>query len=93
MKKLYVGNLSPSATEDMLRWLFEQYGTVQRVNIVTDRETAKARDFGFVEMSTRTEAMKAIAALNGWDLDGRTLNVKEAHPKTGRSSGSGRKRW
>ena len=78
MTKIYVGNLSVSATEDMLRSLFEKYGTVERVNIVTDRDTGQPRSFGFVEMSNHAEAVKAIAALNGWELDGRTLNVNEA---------------
>jgi|ERR1019366_6878242 RNA recognition motif-containing protein len=87
MTKIYVGNLSVSATEDMLRPLFEQYGTVERVNIVTDRDTGQSRDFGFVEMSNHGEAVKAIAALNGWELDGRTLNVNEARPKTDRPRG------
>ena len=100
MKNIYVGNLSVSATEDMLRSLFEKYGTVERVNIVTDRDTGQPRSFGFVEMSNHAEAVKAIAALNGWELDGSTLNVNEARPKTDRprgdfpsGSGFGRKRW
>ena len=100
MTKIYVGNLSVSATEDMLRPLFEKYGAVERVNIVTDRDTGQPRGFGFVEMSDHTEAVKAIAALNGWELDGRTLNVNEARPKTDRLRGAlpggggfGRKRW
>jgi cold-inducible RNA-binding protein len=100
MTKIYVGNLSVSATEDMLRPLFEKYGAVERVNIVTDRDTGQPRDFGFVEMTNHEEASKAIAALNGWELDGRTLNVNEARPKTDRprgdlpsGGGSGRKRW
>ena len=100
MTKLYVGNLRVSATEDMLRSIFEKYGTVERVNIVTDPETGQPRDFGFVEMSNHAEAVKAIAALNGWELDGSTLNVNEARPKTDRprgdlpsGGGPGRKRW
>ena len=100
MTKLYVGNLRASATEDMLRSLFEKYGTVERVNIVTDPDTGQPRDFGFVDMSNHAEAVKAIAALNGWELDGSTLNVNEARPKTDRprrdlpsGSGFGRKRW
>ena len=87
MTKLYVGNLRASATEDMLRSLFEKYGTVERVNIVTDPETGQPRDFGFVVMSNHAEAVKAIAALNGWELDGSTLNVNEARPKTDRPKG------
>ena len=100
MTKLYVGNHRASATEDMLRSLFEKYGTVERVNIVTDPHTGQPRNFGFVEMSDYAEAVKAIAALNGWELDGRTLNVNEARPKTDRPRGDrpgggglGRKRW
>ena len=99
MKKLYVGNLSVSATEDMLRSLFEKYGPVERVNIVTDRDTGQPRGFGFVEMSNYAEALKAIGALNRTDLEGRTLTVSEALPKTDRpredrpGGGSGRKRW
>ena len=96
MKKVYVGNLSVSATEEMLRSLFGKYGTVERVDIVTDRGTGQTRDFGFVEMSNHAEAVKAIAALNGSEFDGRTLNVNEARPKTDRPGGGssfGRKRW
>jgi RNA recognition motif-containing protein len=87
MTKLYVGNLRASATEDMLRSLFEKYGTVERVNIVTNRDTGQPRDFGFVEMSNHAEALRAIAALNGWELDGSTLNVNEARPKTESAKG------
>jgi len=98
MKNIYVGNLSFGATEDSVRSLFETHGTVGRVNIVTDRDTGQPRGFGFVEMSNDGEGEKAIAALNGADLDGRTLNVNEARPKTERSNGGGgggfgRKRW
>jgi len=98
MKNIYVGNLSFGATEDSVRSLFETHGTVGRVNIVTDRDTGQPRGFGFVEMSNDGEGEKAIAALNGADLDGRTLNVNEARPKTERSGGGGgggfgRKRW
>ena len=98
MKNIYVGNLSFSATEATLRSLFEKHGAVERVTIVTDRETGQPRGFGFVEMSNDAEALKAIAALNGWDLEGRKLNVNEAHPKTERKDrsgggGFGRKRW
>ena len=97
MKNIYVGNLNYSATEDMLRSLFEKYGTVERVNVVTDRDTGQARGFAFVEMSNEAEAMKAINALNGMDLEGRTLSVSEARPKTDRPRegrpGGGRRRW
>lgn len=95
MKNIYVGNLSFGATEDSVRSLFETHGTVGRVNIVTDRDTGQPRGFGFVEMSNDGEGEKAIASLNGTDLDGRTLSVSEARPKTERpnSGGFGRRRY
>jgi cold-inducible RNA-binding protein len=89
MKNIFVGNLNFGATEAAVRSLFEAYGTVDRVSIVTDRDTGQARGFGFVEMSSNAEADKAIAALNGHDLDGRALNVNEARPKTERGFGGG----
>jgi RNA recognition motif-containing protein len=89
MKNIFVGNLSFGATEDAIRSMFEAYGTVDRVNVVTDRETGRARGFGFVEMSVDAEAERAIAALNGRDLDGRTLNINEARPKEDRGGGGG----
>jgi cold-inducible RNA-binding protein len=69
--------------------MFEQFGSVDRVNIVTDRDTGQARGFAFVEMSVDAEGESAINTLNGRDLDGRTLNVNEARPKTERGSGGG----
>ena len=69
--------------------MFEEFGTVDRVNLVTDRDTGRARGFGFVEMSNDAEGLKAIAALNGRDLDGRALNVNEARPKENRAGGGG----
>lgn len=97
MKNIYVGNLSFGATEESVRALFEAYGTVSRVNIVTDRDSGQPRGFGFVEMADDAAGEKAIAAVNGTDLDGRTLSVSEARPKADRSSGGrggfGRKRW
>jgi cold-inducible RNA-binding protein len=69
--------------------LFEAYGTVERVNLVTDRDSGQARGFGFVEMSVNADADRAIAELNGRELDGRALNVNEARPKTERSFGGG----
>jgi cold-inducible RNA-binding protein len=97
MKNIFVGNLSFGATEAALRSLFEAHGSVERVNIVTDRDTGQPRGFGFVEMNNDGEGEKAIAALNGTDFDGRTLNVNEARPKVERSGGGGggfgRKRW
>jgi RNA recognition motif-containing protein len=97
MKNIFVGNLSFGATEDAIRSLFGAHGTVDRVNVVTDRDTGQPRGFGFVEMANDAEGDKAIAALNGTDFDGRTLNVNEARPKTERTGGGGggfgRKRW
>jgi RNA recognition motif-containing protein len=89
MKNIFVGNLSFGATEDAVRSMFEAYGTVDRVNVVTDRDTGRARGFGFVEMSNDGEGEKAIAALNGRELDGRALNVNEARPKEERGGGGG----
>ena len=88
MKNIFVGNLSFGATEAAVRSLFEAYGTVERVNIITDRDTGQPRGFGFVEMSANAEADRAIAELNGRELDGRALNVNEARPKTERSFGA-----
>ena len=87
MKNIFVGNLSFGATEDAVRSMFEAYGTVDRVSIVTDRETGRARGFGFVEMSADDAAERAIAALNGRELDGRALNINEARPKEDRGGG------
>ena len=89
MKNIFVGNLSFGATEEAVRSMFQAHGTVDRVSIVTDRDTGQARGFGFVEMSDNAEGERAIAALNGADLDGRALNVNEARPKTDRGSGGG----
>ena len=87
MKNIFVGNLSFGATEDAVRSMFETYGTVDRVNLVTDRDTGRARGFGFVEMSVSEEADRAIAGLNGRELDGRALSVNEARPKEERGGG------
>ena len=93
MKNIYVGNLDFRTTEDSLRKAFEVYGQVDRVNIVTDKDTGQQRGFGFVEMANDPEGEKAIAGLNGALIDGRALNVNEARPKTQRaSSGGGRGR-
>jgi cold-inducible RNA-binding protein len=89
MKNIFVGNLSFGATEDAVRSVFQAYGTVDRVNLITDRDTGQARGFGFVEMSNNAEADRAIAELNGRELDGRALNVNEARPKAERSGGGG----
>jgi cold-inducible RNA-binding protein len=89
MKNIFVGNLSFGTTEDSLRSMFEAYGAVDRVNIVTDRDTGQARGFAFVEMSGDAEGNSAINSLNGRELDGRALNVNEARPKGDRASGGG----
>ena len=83
MKNIFVGNLDFGATESSIRSLFESYGQVDRVNLVTDRDTGRSRGFAFVEMSDAAQADQAISALNGYQLDGRALNVNEARPKTG----------
>jgi cold-inducible RNA-binding protein len=88
MKNIFVGNLSFGTSEQQIRSLFETHGTVDRVNVVKDRDSGQARGFAFVEMSSSSEADQAISALNGTDVDGRTLNVNEARPKT--SGGTGR---
>jgi RNA recognition motif-containing protein len=90
MKNIFVGNLSFGATEDSLRSLFEAYGAVERVSIVTDRDTGQPRGFGFVEMTNDGEGDQAIAALNGREHGGRDLNVNEARPKSDRSGGGNR---
>jgi len=92
MKNIFVGNLSFGTTEDTLRSMFASYGAVERVNIVTDRDSGQPRVFGFIEMSVDTEGNAAINALNGKDLDGRSLNVNEARPKGDRASGGGGQR-
>jgi cold-inducible RNA-binding protein len=89
MKNIFVGNLSFGATEDAVRSLFEAYGTVEKVNLITDRDTGQARGFGFVEMSVNADADRAIAELNGREMDGRALNVNEARPKTDRGGSGG----
>jgi cold-inducible RNA-binding protein len=89
MKNIFVGNLSFGATEETLRSMFENYGTVERVSIVTDRETGRSRGFGFVEMTNADEAERAVAALNGSDLGGRAINVNEARTKADRGFGGG----
>jgi len=89
MKNIFVGNLDFGATESSVRSLFEPYGQVDRVNVVTDRETGRSRGFAFVEMTDAAEAERAIAALNGMQLDGRALNVNEARPKPAGGGGGG----
>ena len=89
MKNIFVGNLSFTATEDSVRSMFEAYGTVDRVSIVTDRDTGQPKGFGFIEMANDAEAEKAISALNGTELNGRALTINEARPKTERAGGGG----
>ena len=89
-RKLYVGNLPFSATEQTLKDTFSQCGTVDSVNVITDRDTGQSRGFGFVEMSSDSEAQKAIQELNGSSLDGREITVNEAKPQQKRSGGGGR---
>jgi RNA recognition motif-containing protein len=91
MKNLYVGNLPHSTTEAELRNLFEAHGAVEKITLVTDRDTGRSRGFGFVEMTNAGEADKAIAALNNTDLGGRTLTINEAKPKSERPGGGGRR--
>jgi RNA recognition motif-containing protein len=92
MKNIFVGNLSYGTTEDAIRSMFEAYGTVEKVSLITDRDTGRAKGFGFVEMSVNADADRAIAALNGKELDGRALNINEARPKSERSFGGGGRR-
>src|SRR5215469_7191535 len=91
MKNLYVGNLPFSTTEEQLRNIFGEHGGVDKVTLMTERETGRFRGFAFVEMTNASEADTAIAALNGTDLGGRTLNINEAKPKSERPGGGGRR--
>lgn len=84
-----MGNLSPDATEQDIRAKFEKHGTVERFRIMTDRETGQPRGFAFVEMADDAAAEKAIAALNGTELNGRAINVNAARPQLYRHSGIG----
>jgi cold-inducible RNA-binding protein len=93
LKNIFVGNLDYAATESSVRAMFERYGIVERVNLVTDRDTGRSRGFAFVEMSNTQEADRAIAGLNGADFEGLALKVNEARPKNqggnGRGNGGG----
>jgi len=100
---IFVGNLNFQTTQDDLRAVFEPYGTVENVNVITDRDTGQARGFAFVEMANKSEADTAISVLDGTELNGRAMNVNEARPKPqggtgarpgggGRGRGSG-SRW
>ena len=93
MTNIFVGNLSFDTTEHAIRGLFEQYGSVDRVSLVTDRDSGRPRGFAFVEMSQSSEAEQAIVGLNGQELDGRALNVNEARPREQRGGfGGGQRR-
>jgi len=100
-KKLYVGNLPFSATEDSLMEKFLQFGTVESVSVITDRYTGQSKGFGFVELANKAEADAAIDKMNGFELDGRILKVSEAKPQAPRDrsgqgrgfSGGGSRRW
>jgi cold-inducible RNA-binding protein len=87
MKNIFVGNLNFRTSEDEVRALFAAYGHVERVNLITDRDTGQPRGFGFVEMTNDGEADRAIAELNGRDVGGRAINVNEARPKEDRGGG------
>lgn len=89
MTNIFVGNLNYRTTQEELYAAFANYGAVERVNVVTDRETGQPRGFAFVEMTNREEAEAAIAQLNGAQLGGRTLNVNEARPKPAGGGGGG----
>lgn len=88
-KKLYVGNLPYSATDDSLKAVFEQAGTVESAKVIMDRETGRCKGFGFVEMSTDEEADEAVNKLNNADFEGRAMKVAEARPQAPRSGGGG----
>jgi RNA recognition motif-containing protein len=87
--KLYVGNLSYSTTQDTLHGVFSRYGSVEEVAVITDRETGRPRGFAFVAMNNDQEARAAIEALNGAEVDGRTISVNEARPKAENRGGGG----
>lgn len=88
-RKLYVGNLPFSADQQTLTEKFGQFGTVDSVNVITDRDTGRSRGFGFVEMSSDSEAQQAIQELNGTDWDGRPMTVNEARPQRKKSGNDG----
>ncbi|MFN9299362.1 MAG: RNA recognition motif domain-containing protein [Acidobacteriota bacterium] len=90
MTNLYVGNLSFHTTEETLTAIFQEYGAVERVNVVTDRMTGQPRGLAFVEMTNRNEAENAISSLDGRELDGRNLSVNEARPNTDGPRGGNR---
>ncbi len=90
MTKIFVGNLSFQTTQEDLSSIFVPYGSVEKIDVITDRMTGQPRGFAFVEMTNQSEAENAISVLNGSDLHGRTLNVNKARPKTESGPGGGR---
>jgi RNA recognition motif-containing protein len=95
-EKLYVGNMSYSTTEDTLRTLFGEFGEIESVNMITDRDTGRPKGFAFVEMATADGAKQAVDALNGKMVDEREIRVERAKPRTDRDrgrSGGRRSRW
>ena len=91
--KLYVGNLPFTTTEADLRALFEEHGSVDSANVITDRETGRSRGFGFVEFQNESDAQEAQRALDGFDLDGRNLRVNEAQDRKRTGGGGGSRRY
>jgi len=89
MTNIFVGNLSYQTRQDELESAFSAYGAVERVSVVTDRDTGQPRGFAFIEMTNKNEADNAIAGLNGADLNGRAMNVNEARPREERGGGGG----
>jgi cold-inducible RNA-binding protein len=89
MTNIFVGNLSYSTTQEDLQATFAEFGNVERVSVVTDRDSGQPRGFAFVEMTSAQEAQNAISQLNGAELHGRAMNVNEARPKTGGNAGRG----
>ena len=89
-KKLYVGNLPYSITDDGLHSAFAEFGAVSSAKVITDRETGRSKGFGFVEMESDSDADMAIEKLNGAQMDGRAINVSEARPQAPREGGGGR---
>ncbi|MGE3539990.1 MAG: RNA recognition motif domain-containing protein [Candidatus Tectimicrobiota bacterium] len=90
---IYVGNLAFSATDNDLRQLFEPYGAVDESRVIMDRDTGRSKGFGFVEMPDGTAAKTAIAKLQGYAMEGRTLTVNEAKPREPRRDAGSRARW
>jgi len=88
---IFVGNMSYQANEEEIRALFEPFGEIDSVKIITDRDTGRSRGFGFVEMPNDDEAKAAIESLDGKDLDGRNLKVNESRPRPDRDGGGGRR--